>query len=136
MSARWKNVLLGMMAIIIGGLIYVIFRENTFVARNFEQSNFILNLRKWMSFCANNFLKYYFPDFLWEFSLCCGLHAIYKPSTKGSLVCGFVAFFCGVIWELLQCGNVIGGTGDFIDIMMYLLASCICIIINLKERKK
>ena len=136
MSQRLRNVLLGTASLVLGGFIYVMFRENAFIAKCFEQLEFILRLRNMMGFCSNDFLKYYFPDFLWGFSLCCGLHVIYEPQVKGSLMCGLMALFCGIAWELLQFWKFVGGTGDYVDIIMYLLASCTCIIINLKERKK
>ena len=46
----------------------------------------------------------------------------------------FTAIY-GCVWELLQWLSILGGTGDYLDIIMYLLASILCLIINLKERK-
>ena len=45
-----------------------------------------------------------------------------------------IAFFCGVLWELLQLCNVVSGTGDFWDILMYSIAALLATII--KSNKK
>lgn len=59
-----------------------------------------------------------------------------KHGIKGIIICASVAFLCGCVWELLQYVGVLSRTGDIHDIIMYFLASAICIIINLKETRE
>lgn len=136
MSKQKMNVLLGIVALVLGGFIYVAFQENSYVARFCAQLENISYLQKNLNVYSNDFLLYYFPDFLWGFSLCCGLQIIHRPGVRGTLLCSVVAFLCGMLWELLQSGDYVIGTGDVIDVLMYLLASFVSIIINLKEREK
>ncbi len=82
-----------------------------------------------------DFLMYYLPDFLWGFSLSCLLQAFCVYSFKGTVLCCCITAIYGCVWELLQWLSILGGTGDYLDIIMYLLASILCLIINLKERK-
>lgn len=136
MSKRRINILLGTLALILGFLIYILFRTNTYIAKPFEAVRWIEYIRRYLLRGSCDFIKFYFPDFLWGFSLNCGLVAIYLPGFKGNVVCGCVAFFCGCIWEALQYIGVVNGTGDIVDITMYLLASIFNIIINLKETRR
>ncbi len=84
---------------------------------------------------GSNFLKFYFPDFLWAISLCFGLYAIYLPTIKTSIMLSVIVFVYGVIWEILQAVEVLGGTGDIVDVIMYLLACLLALIFNLKKEK-
>lgn len=135
MSKRRINILLGTMTLVLGFLIYIFFRTNTHIARAFDKIDWIVYIRRQLPGCSNDFIKFYLPDFLWGFSLNCGLMAIYDPRVKGGILCGCIALVSGCIWEILQYIGIVSGTGDVIDIIMYLLASIIHIIINLKERE-
>lgn len=136
MSKRKKNILFSLTALVIGCFIYVFLRESTYVGSIFDSVENIETVRQIFSTQTCNLYKFYLPDFLWGFSLSCGLIAIYDPSIKGIIICAGVAFFCGCMWELLQYIGVLSGTGDIHDIIMYFLASAICIIINLKETRE
>ncbi len=135
MSKRLLNAILCCTALIIGGLLYIIFRETTYVATLFKSIEVLSSIRKKILVLENAFLMYYLPDFLWGFSLSCGLTAIFNPSLKGIILCSFTAFMCGTIWEILQYSHILSGTGDFADILMYLAASALAVIINSKGVK-
>lgn len=136
MSKRRLNILLGIIALIFGSLLYILFRENTYIAKAFGSFDIIVQMREILSPYATNFLMFYFPDFLWAFSFCCGLCAIFTPRISGTIICGCMVLFIGCGWEGMQYWKIIGGTGDVLDIIAYLLAGIANIIINLKEREK
>lgn len=135
MSKQRLNVLIGTATLILGTLIYILFRSNSYIAKCFDDFEFVVCARRVLSPYSCDFLKFYLPDFLWGFSLCCGLQAIHNPGVRGTIACGCIALFCGCIWEMLQYLRVVRGTGDVIDMIMYLFASFTSILINLKERK-
>lgn len=135
MSKRRMNILFGALALVLGTSLYIVFRGNTYVGRILDGLYLIDIIRIGCSMYATDFLKYYFPDFLWALALGSGLYAICNPSKEEGLLCGCSTFFCGCLWELLQYFRIVSGTGDVLDIMMYLFASFFITIINLKESK-
>lgn len=133
MSQRKKNILLSIIALGVGFLLYVIFRPNTYIGGIVDNLGCTDTMRQICAVYANDLWKFYMPDFLWAFSLGCCLVAVYNPGTSGLFACSSVSFLCGSAWELLQHLNVASGTADIHDVIMYFLASAICILINLKE---
>lgn len=136
MSKRRMNILFGTVALFLGTFLYIVFRSNTYIGQIFDIFYLINSIRTYCSMYATDFLKFYFPDFLWGFSLGCGLYVIYNPGRKGIILCGCSTFLCGCLWELLQYFHIVSGTGDVLDMMMYLLASFFITIINLKEEQR
>lgn len=134
MSLRCRNGFFGMTALLLGALCYIFFREQTFLASYFTHFPVVRELREILFPLSSAFFRYYFPDFLWAFSLSCGLYVIYVPNRKEMLICSSVAVVCGVTWECLQYCGAISGTGDFFDVLMYISAGIIHARINLKER--
>lgn len=133
-SGRKRNILLCISSLVLGWLIYILFRENSQIGVLFG-SAYVQGLRKAVAWLSCDFLQFYFPDFLWGFSLCSGLLAIYDPGLKGCIVCGCTAALCGYAWEWMQYINIVSGTGDIYDILMYSLAGFMCIIINLRRER-
>ena len=124
---------IGVFSLILGLLIYLLFRENTIIT---TQTSYIMDLRlirNMFSWAESDFLKFYFVDFLWALSLSCGLHIIFKPKTKVSLICSVVVITLGTTFELLQFFNVINGTGDILDVICYILAALTVNVINFKR---
>lgn len=136
MSIRIKNIIICIISLFIGGLLYVIFRENTILGKAFDEIELIIDIRKIANRFPFKFHKIFLPDFLWELSLCCGLTAIGGQSNTNTLICCIIGFATGVLWETLQFTEIATGTGDIVDIVIYLLASSICLVINLKGDKK
>ena len=135
MSKRIANILLSVISLTLGGLLYIVFRENSHFSGWFNGFILVEEIRTHFAVFSSAFLKYYFPDFLWGFSLACGFVAIYNPKKQGVYLCGAISFTLGCVWEALQAFSVVSGTGDFFDIMMYLISSIACIMINQKEQK-
>lgn len=135
-SWRIKNLLLSAAAITLGGLLYLIFRDRSYVTVLLGNRDWLISVRHSMQPLSCEVVKYYIPDFLWAFSLACALRAVHGVGVQATVVCGMGAFLCGLIWELLQYAQIVSGTGDMLDVVMYLIAGLICILLNLKERRK
>ena len=136
MTNRKIYCLLSIISLGLGTAIYICFRENSYIgiiSGNFYIIDLVQNLTASLSW---KFIQYYLPDFLWGFSLGCGLLAIYTPKKAGGFICSGIAFASGCIWELLQYTDIINGTGDFLDILMYLSASAMCTTINILRSRK
>lgn len=133
MSKRVLNGILCSITLLTGCVVYIIFRPTTFVALIFDNILTVDIARDNLSFLSCDFIKYYIPDLLWSFSLGCGLIAILNPKIKGVIYCCLVSLLYGCLWEILQYFQIVSGTFDIYDIVMYLLAAIIAVIINIKE---
>ncbi len=137
-SSKNKNLIfvtVGCISLLIGLLIYLIFRENTIVSRFVSSFVDLTILRNAFFWAENDFLKYYFADYLWALSLACGLHIIFVPKIKGSFLCAVTVLLFGAFFEIMQYFGIVNGTGDFLDVISYLLAALTVNIINLKRGK-
>lgn len=135
MSKRRRNILLCVGGLMVGGVVYILFRENAYISELFNELPLILFIRSALGSRIGIWISFYLPDCLWGFSLACGIQAICQPKRGGLFISAFTAFVCGLIWELLQWGNLVSGTGDLWDVLMYFLGSTLTIFINIKERK-
>lgn len=133
MQKRRINIALCCGSLIIGCIIYIVFRPDTYISDLFDNIIFIEKLRITFSESNCNFLRFYLPDYLWCFSLSCGLIAILAHKLSDIFICVTVALMCGVVWELLQLLNITSGTYDYLDILMYLLATICVATINLRS---
>lgn len=114
-------------ALLTGGILYVLFRNNTYISQFVERFVEINWLHEQLYTKKIGFLKYYLPDFLWAFALCFALIAIFDKKT---FICAATSFVYGLLWEFLQYMDIIDGTGDIYDIIMYLTASVTAVMIN------
>lgn len=135
MRRRKKYVLLGVVSLVLGAMIYIVFRENSYIGITFNSISMIQEIRRVLDGFSCGFLKFYLPDFLWGFSLCCNLLAVYIPKRNGCIICVGIAFLCGCVWEWMQYKGIVSGTGDINDVLMYLLASVACTIINIRSER-
>ena len=125
----------GSISLVAGFLLYVFFRQNTYIAQ-FVLSYFPALRSDYASrFPQIRHLSYYLADYLWAFSLSCGLHAIFLPGKSGTFCCTLAVSLLGIIYEILQCVRIISGTGDITDILLYVLAGCTVNIIYLLRRE-
>lgn len=134
MSKKTFNLILGTCALIIGGWLYIKFRENSYITiayRRFIKFSLSKNTVKSLD-CP--FIQFYLQDFLWAFSLGCLLNTVTETSKITSVLCAVISFLCGFTWEILQALQIVSGTFDLIDILMYFSAGVICFLINFKER--
>ena len=127
--------IVGSISLVIGGIIYVLLRENTYVSiivrEIFSMENLSLNSNR----CVGDFLKYYFVDYLWAVSLSCGLHIVLTPFKSRWIISTGMVLFAGGLFDLLQYMYIVSGTGDIADITMYFLAALTVNFINLKRSR-
>ena len=128
MSNRCYNILLCGASLTAGAIIYVLFRENTYIAIFFDRWSVLRLIQAWVGGRTWGGFQYYLPDLLWGFSLSCGMVAIWGPDCS-PMWCSTGVFF-GCIWELMQRFCIVSGTADWTDILMYLIGSGLCFIIN------
>lgn len=133
MSKRACFFLMSLLFLGFGAMIYILFRPNTHIAVICDSIIDLDLFRQSVSIFGCNFLKFYLPDLLWGLSLSLGMYAIFLPNLKQKIVLSVIVLLCGVVWEILQWTGIIGGTGDIIDIIMYLSASILAVIINFKR---
>ena len=85
------------------------------------------------------FIRNYGADFCWLFSFVFALHPfVSQLFKKSAFITVSFCFVFGTIFEILQKDNLIKGTGDFGDILSYLLAtlsSCLLIKFICKKEK-
>ena len=134
MSNRLFYAVLSVASLLLGGILYLLFRENTYISALLKDFTVLEEIRDNLRFIENDFLKYYFPDFLWSFSLAFGLLTIFDSNFKGIVICIVVSFFCGLFWEIFQFLNIFSGTGDLFDIAMYLTAA-VCVVVICSKRR-
>lgn len=135
MSKRVLTLILGCLSLCFGLILYLLFRENTYITKAIEYILPLANIRPYTATWANAFTQYYLPDFLWSFSLSSLSTAFCAHSQKETILFCFLGAFCGIFWEFSQWVGLFNGTGDCLDIIMYFLGSCLCLLINLKEKK-
>ena len=123
-------------ALAFGALLYGIYRQDTYIGEII--GNLIsVSLPTDSSLAA--FAAWYFPDYLWMFSMNCALFAIMLPKGKNVILWCSVALSFGVLWEVLQLSDLVSGTADLWDIFMYSMAAFSAAMIALfikKESKK
>ena len=124
---------IGIFSLVLGSLIYLVFRDNAIVTTKISQFVDLEPLRNMFSWAECDFLKFYLVDFLWALSLSCGLHIIFKPNLKVSIICSAIVIALGTAFELLQLFNVINGTGDVWDVISYILAALVVNVMNYKR---
>lgn len=113
---------LGILSLLIGGFIYLIFRENAYITRLVSAYIPLSVIREDLAFLKNDFVSFYLPDYLWGFSLANFLHILFPLNLKSSFLCMITVYAVGITYEILQFCNVIFGIGDILDMSLYLLA--------------
>jgi hypothetical protein len=73
-------------------------------------------------------IKNHFPDALWAYALTSSILIIWKREVNYFWLLLVILFF--VVFEILQYLHFIKGTGDVWDVLTYLIATFIAIIIN------
>lgn len=127
-------VIFSLILLVLGVAIYVFFREGTYIHRLLPQV--VNELTEPVRIVAEgnvfaDFLKYYFADFLWCLSLNFLLLCVtdIKKQSKVLTVCAVSALW-GIFYEVAQRFEIVSGTFDFVDIIMYIFASVSAVTIN------
>lgn len=112
-----------------GGALYLLCREHSYITVLAEHVLPLENLREYLHVKDIDFLNYYFPDFLWSFAFYFGAELIFYPQ-KRVFTSSVLVLCAGALWELLQYTGIVGGTGDLLDILMYLTAVLTAVLIE------
>ena len=132
---RKTNVFIVMLALVIGALVYIVLRENAYISKIFRNNHLVTGVRVLLDSGGWYVVSCYLPDFLWGLGLTCGLMLVFEPSKLGCVYCALVGILCGVVWETLQILQIVFGTGDILDIFMYISAATISFFINIKGER-
>ena len=105
-------------ALLAGVAIYALLRENTYINKliNFQSIT--------VSSAFADFLRFYFVDALWAYALTFALSVFISGISAGVISAVFAAF-----WELLQLSGIVSGTFDTVDLIMYLSAIFLAVLI-------
>ena len=131
-----RNMLWSIAALMCGLMLYILLRPDSYLGKLFSAVNQISALQNAAKIFEVNVLRYYLPDMLWALALGCSLQAVIAPKGTAVLICGGTSLLWGAIWELLQWSGLVGGTGDWVDVLMYFSGALASVIINMKEIKK
>ena len=132
MTRRRMNLIVGISALIFGAFIYIFVRVDTHISKIVCDFFGISIANQVPILCNWDFVRYYLPDALWAFSLASFVQVILSEFAYSKIISGLIAISCGVAWEFFQLLNVVSGTGDLMDVLMYLLAGLLSIYINRK----
>ena len=133
MSKKTVNVLSTAVSLLTGCAIYVVFSPKTYISKLIRK---YISIKETVIPSEWVFVRYYLTDYLWALAFACCLNILLGFDRKQVIFSAAVSVVFGVIWELLQKLNIVGGTGDILDVFMYLLAGITAIIINIKEKKQ
>lgn len=75
-----------------------------------------------------NIIRYYLPDALWAFSFTSCLLIIWERKINVKWMLSIIIL--SPLFELMQHNNMIKGTGDIFDIIIYYFSFSIALIIN------
>ena len=136
MSRRMYYITLCVSSIAIGGAYYLLFKNNTIFESIVCRFVDFMPIKKRLPRITSSLLNNHLCDFLWAFSLYCGLCAIFLPTKKQGIVVFLGCVILGIIWELFQFYGVVGGTGDILDVVTYIFGAFVSLLITTKKEKK
>lgn len=134
---RIVNVVLSFAILIIGGLIYVGFRDKSLLMFNwFEQLGIIGEVDAFRGLVNSEglygWVKYSLPDGLWLFAYMFLVDTIWNGSKSISSYIFISSLpFLALLSELLQYFGLVPGVFDWIDVASYLFAILLYVIIKL-----
>ncbi len=135
MSKKYIFIIISCCSLCLGGTIYLIYRENTYISNLVEIVVSLDVIRSYKLFENSTFLNGYLCDYLWALSFASALNFLFYEEKRLYIIYPFV-FLCGVIWEIAQLKELVSGVFDFTDIVMYLTAVLAVVMINKFLRRK
>lgn len=120
-SLWWLTLLLGI-------LIYLLFRPDNLIYNNFFSSPIKLSIG--INSKLTNFLIYSLPNGLWSLSYSQLIFHINKVKSLKTILLSSVMVFLGISIEILQIQGFINGTFDFYDIFSYIILYLTIILIQ------
>lgn len=139
LSTRSIKVVISLIVLTIGSLIYIIFRSNSLLMFKWFDA---VNLTSIINDLRNNYsqiplyswIKYSMPAGLWLFSYMYIIDAIWEKeyiSLKRAFL--WTLPIIAILSEFLQLCNILPGTFDVLDLISYLLAVALYLIIKKTE---
>lgn len=130
---RTSNYIIGIITLLIGGLIYLFFRQNILALQYICNSEWLksINIKITHHSIFIDWLIYNLPDALWYYSLLSFMIAFYNKTIFNRILF-IIAILLPFIWESLQYFRVLSGTYDNIDITFYVIALIIFLCLQKK----
>ena len=135
MCKKYIFIIIGSCSLCFGGIVYLIYRENTYICNFIELFVELETIRDVRPFADSVFINGYLCDYLWAFSFASVLNYLFYEEKRFYFIYPFVVIY-GVIWEISQLKGFVTGVFDFIDIIMYLTAVLTVVLINKYLRRK
>lgn len=135
MCKKYIFIIVSCCSLAFGGVIYLIYRENTYISNFVELLIELDTIRAIRPFADSVLINGYLCDYLWALSFTSALNYLFYEEKKKYIIYPFV-LFCGIIWEIAQLKGLVSGVFDFIDIIMYLIAVLTVVLINKTSRRK
>ena len=123
--------------LIVGSAIYLCFRTtDLYMFRIFPGGrlpSWLIGIREWIGVaCIPEWVKFNLPDAVWLLSYLLFMDILWGERTGLWKLCFLIALPLGTLTaELLQMCHFVSGTGDWLDILFYIIA--IIIFINYKH---
>lgn len=134
---RATKVMLSLVILLLGGLIYIIFRDKSLLMFNWFDAigigNEIDGLRRlFQGEGIYGWVKYSLPDGLWAFSYMFLVDAIWNGSKLiSSYIFIYSLPFFALLSEFFQYFGLLPGVFDWVDVASYLFAIILFVIIKL-----
>lgn len=139
LSTRYVKVTIALVALLVGSLIYIVFRSNSLLMfrwfDSFNLSSIVNELRaNYSQISLYSWVKYNMPAGLWLFSYMYIIDAIwgkeYIPLKRTFL---WTLPVVAILSEFFQLIRILPGTFDILDIISYLLAIIMYLILKRTE---
>lgn len=133
-----KTIVLAIVSLIMGCLIYLLFRQDIVAIHWIGNPKWIKPFRINIGYDGNlltYILLYCLPDALWFFSL---LILQFQFFDKNIVLCNILLYLTitlPFVLELLQYFKIIGGTFDILDVAAYLTSLIVVLTIEHYEKK-
>lgn len=135
MRKKYIFIILSCFSLVFGGVVYLLYRENVIISNFAEQFINLSEIRTLRPFPESVFINGYLCDFLWMFSFTSGFAFLFCEERRKWLAYVF-NFLCGVFWEIAQLKGVVSGAFDFLDVLTYLTAVLMVVLIDKKLKEK
>lgn len=133
--SRYLALFLSIVALTIGGVIYLSYRSETLLmfrwAKSLHLNIFVENIRQSMSFYApSDFVKYSLPDGLWSIAYFLIMVSIWGKIGKENITWFCLMPIIALISEFMQLTSIMPGQFDLWDVLCYSLPLIILILIK------
>lgn len=137
---RFNYLLISLFSLIAGLAIYIFLRQGTYI-HLFLPKNVLDELTSIYENIPESivvdFFRYYFVDFLWCVSLNFALYMVSDFKKRSAvIIISIVSAVVGSLFEVAQYLDIVTGTFDIADIVMYIVASLCAVMINIKNLKR